>query len=119
MVLLDRPAPKCGSSAGSKDFVYQNALATKVASVTAKERRHTADEEEGKKWIHRQDFGQVPSYLQARKLQLAQQHEEAQVRRLSERSIVLFVSSDLINTREASKACQQAVRPLFSCGGGC
>lgn len=64
---------------GSSDYVYQNALATKLASVSAKERRHTSGEDEGKKWLTKQDFGQVPSYLQARKLQLAEQLEQAEV----------------------------------------
>ena len=59
--------------------MYQNALATKAASVTARTRRHTAQEDEGRKWLRKESFGQVPAYLQTRKLELAEQHAETQV----------------------------------------
>ena len=74
-----RPKPRRLSQPLERDFVYQNALATQAASVTARTRRHTAQEDEGRRWLWKDNFGQVPAYLQTRNLELAEQHAEAQV----------------------------------------
>ena len=67
------------SRSGSSDYVYQNALATKIASVNAKSRRHSDKEEDGEQWLRKDSFGQVPLYLQTRKAELARKHAEEQV----------------------------------------
>lgn len=65
---------------GERDYIYQNVMSTKLASVTARTRRYATDEgEESRRWLQKQDFGQVPAYLQTWKAMLAEQHAKEQV----------------------------------------
>lgn len=66
------------SNDGRKDYIFQNAQATKLASITAKSRRYSDEEEKADKWLQKQGFGQVPAYLQDYKACLAKQHAEEQ-----------------------------------------
>lgn len=71
---------RCKTSVGDRDYIYQNAVATKLASVTARSRRFSGDEgEESKRWLQKQGFGRVPAYLQSWKAVLAEQHAINQV----------------------------------------
>ena len=73
------PMARSKTADGCRDYIYQNAVATKVASATARSRRYGSDEEEGKRWLQKQGFGQIPAYLQTWKAVLAQQHAVDQV----------------------------------------
>ena len=91
MWLYRRSIPKREVRLGQSDYVYQNALATNIASVNAKSRRHTDGDGEGEKWLQKESFGRVPLYLQTRKAELARKHAEEQVSIINRnRHVLLF-----------------------------
>ncbi|PNH09884.1 hypothetical protein TSOC_003443 [Tetrabaena socialis] len=64
--------PSSGGGAAGRDFVHEN----KVSSVAAL-RPPRPDKQSGDKYLNKKDYGQVPSYLLERKLQMAADVEAA------------------------------------------